>query len=271
MRPKLISLTDAISTIPDGAIVALGGNTLHRGPCAAVHEIVRQGKRGLTVVKTAGAYDVDLLAGTGCAVAAACGFVGFETEFGMAPSYRRAVESGTMTAQEHACYTVIAGLRAAAQGVPFMPVAGMFGSDLIDARAFQVMVDPYSGANTIVVPRLRPDVAIVHVHEADELGNAVIEGTRFEDVLMAQAATRVIVTAERIVDGSSFAADPIRVAIPSFLVDHVVEATRGAWPLSCSGLYDADANYLHAYLHASRDEASLRAFVDDRIHAAAFA
>jgi len=269
MRDKRTTLAEAIAAIPDGARLALGGNTLHRGPSAAVHELVRQGKRGLEIVKTAGAYEVDLLCGVGGAASVAVGFVGFETVFGMAPSYRRAVESGAVEAKEHACYTVIAGLRAAIQGVPFMPIAGMTGSDVPAARGFQTMVDPYTGAAVVVIPALIPDVAILHVQEADAQGNARIVGTRFEDVLMAQAARRVIVTAEKIVDGASFEAAPETVAIPGFLVDAVVEASGGAWPCSCAGLYDYDAGYLAAYVAASRDSATLRAFVAERIVGAA--
>jgi len=265
MRDKRTTIADAIALVPDGARVALGGNTLHRGPGAAVHELVRQGKRGLEVVKTAGAYDIDLLCGTGVAASASVGFVGFETVFGMAPSYRRAVETGAVEAKEHACYTVIAGLRAAIQGVPFMPIAGMTGSDVPAARGFHRLADPYTGAEVVVIPALVPDVAIVHVHESDAQGNARVLGTRFEDVLMVQAARRVILTAERIVDGASFEASPESVAIAGFMVDAVVEAPGGAWPTSCAGLYDYDAAYLAEYVAASRDETSFRRFVEERV------
>lgn len=265
MRDKLITLADAIASIPDGARLALGGNTLHRGPGAAVHELVRQGRRGLEVVKTAGAYDVDLLCATGCAASVAAGYVGFEAPLGMAPGYRRAVEGGRVEAREHACYTVIAGLRAAIQGVPFMPVAGMGGSDVPALRGFRWLEDPYTGAEVVVVPALAPDVAIVHVQEADARGNARIVGTRFEDVLMVEAARRVIVTAERIVDGAAFEAAPEATAIAGFMVDAVVEAPGGAWPFSCAGVYDADAAFLAAYVAAGRDEAGLRRFVEEQV------
>ena len=114
MPDKRRSLEGVIATIEDGSRVALGGNTLHRAPVAAVHELVRQQKRGLELVKTAGAYDVDLLCAMGCVAAVSAGFVGYENVFGLAPLYRRAVEAGRVEAREHACYTVIAGLRAAA-------------------------------------------------------------------------------------------------------------------------------------------------------------
>ena len=187
----------------------------------------------------------------------------------MAPGYRRAVERGALVVNEHACYTVIAGLRAAIQGVPFMPIAGMFGSDLLAARGFRTVADPYTGQDGRRGAGAPPDVAIVHVQEADEEGNARIVGTRFEDVLMAQAARRVIVTAERIVDGAAFEAAPETVAIPGFLVDAVVEAPRGAWPCSCAGEYDFDAEYLAAYVAASKDETALRRFVEERMLATA--
>jgi glutaconate CoA-transferase subunit A len=265
MSDKRATLTDAIATVPDGAQIALGGNTLHRGPGAAVHEIVRQGKRGLEIVKTAGAYDVDLLCAAGCVAAVSAGFVGYETPFGMAPAYRKAVESGVVEAREHACATVIAGLRAAIQGVPFMPVAGLHGSDLPAARGFRAVADPYSDTTVYVVPALVPDVAILHVQEADAAGNGRILRTRFEDVLMAQAARRVILTAEQILDGSTFAEAPESVAIPSFLVDTVVAAPGGAWPFSCAPHYGYDDAYLAAWVAAARDPDTTRDFIASHV------
>jgi glutaconate CoA-transferase subunit A len=100
MPGKVVSLTEAIKAIPDGATVALGGNTIHRSPCAAIHEVIRQGKKGLTLVKTAGAYDVDVLCGNGAADAVLAAYVGFEN-FGLAPRFRKAVESGRVKLYEH--------------------------------------------------------------------------------------------------------------------------------------------------------------------------
>ncbi|MCC6313851.1 MAG: CoA transferase subunit A [Thermomicrobiales bacterium] len=265
MSDRRTTLRAAIAAIPDGATVALGGNTLHRVPCAAVHEIVRQGKRGLQLVKTAGAYDVDLLCAAGCAEAVAAGFIGFETPFGMAPAYRRAVESGAVEAREHVCASVIAGLRAAIQGVPFMPLAGMTGSDLPAARGFRFVADPYGGPAVVAIPAITPDVAIVHVQETDAAGNARIVGSRFEDVLMAQAARRVIVTTERIVPRI----DADLVAIPGFLIDAVVEAPGGAAPCSCAGEYDYDADALGDWIAAAKTADGARQWIDARLLAPA--
>ena len=267
MADKRRSLAEAVATIPDGSCVALGGNTLHRAPAAAVHELIRQRKQQLELVKTAGAYDIDLLCGAGAASVVSAGFVGYETVFGLAPMYRRAVEVGAVEAREHACYTIIAGLRAASQGVPFMPLNGLQGSDLVGLRGFASVRDPYSDSDqdVIVVPAIVPDVALIHVHEADQEGNARIVGSVFEDALMARAARRVILTAERIVDRADLAAEPERTTIPGFLVDAVVEAPRGAWPTSCAGLYQYDEQFIADLLAESGDPHRLARFVDARI------
>ena len=100
MADKVVSLAEAVSLIDNGATVALGGNTIHRSPCAALAQMIRQGKKDLTVVKTAGAYDVDLLCGAGLVRAVIAAYVGFEN-FGLAPRFRRGVESGAVKLHEH--------------------------------------------------------------------------------------------------------------------------------------------------------------------------
>ena len=100
MTDKVVSLGEAVRRINDGSTVALGGNTIHRSPCAAIAEMIRQGKKGLTLVKTAGAYDIDVLCGTGVAGAVLAAYVGFEN-FGLAPRFRRAVEAGRVKLYEH--------------------------------------------------------------------------------------------------------------------------------------------------------------------------
>jgi glutaconate CoA-transferase, subunit A len=262
MHDKRITLEAAAALVTDGMTVAAGGNLLHRGPFALVRELARHGRRDLEIVKTAGAYDVDLLAAAGCLRAASCGFVGFESEFGLAPSFRRAVEAGQVEAREHACYSVIQGLRAAAYGLPFMPAAGFDGSDLPAARGFRRVADPYTGVEVVAIPPIRPDVALIHVPEADSTGNARILGTRFEDEILLRAARTVIVTTERIVPADDLARQPELTAVPGFLVSAVVEAPGGAWPGSCYPLYDYDPAAVRDYLAAARDPERLRAYLE---------
>lgn len=265
MRSKLTTLDEAIAAIPSGSRIAFGGNTFHRGPGAAVHELVRQGKTDLELVKTAGSYDIDLLCAAGVASSVSAGYVGYETVLGMAQAFRRTVQGGRVVSKEHACYTVIAGLRASIQGVPFMPVAGLVGSDLLSARDFRMVADPWTGEEVVAVPALRPDVALIHVHEADQLGNAVIEGSLFEDLLMIQAARTVILTAERIVDGSLFESVHGRANVSSLYVTAVVEAHHGAWPFGMFGLYEPDLGFMQRFTEVAADDAAASAFISREI------
>ena len=238
---KICGLAEAIGSIPDGAMVGLGGNTLNRAPMAAVREIIAQGKRGLRLVKTAGGLDIDQLCGAGCAATVDAGFISCESEFGLAQHYRRAVQKGEVVAHEHACYTVISALRAASYGIPFMPVRGLQVSDLRKVNDyFRDVTDPFGGETLAAVQALAPEVSILHVQEADARGNGRIWGPVYEDALLARASGRVILTAERIVGDGYFASQREKPQIPGFLVSHVVHVPRGAAPCCCPEEYGVD-------------------------------
>lgn len=259
---KVVSLEDAVALVRDGETLALGGNLLHRIPAAFARALARAGRRRLEVVKTAASYDVDLLCAAGAVSAVHAGYVGYETA-GLAPAYRKAVESGAVAAREHACTTVIAALRGAAFGVPFQPVAGLEGSDLPAARGWRRLADPYgSGADVVVVPAIRPAWAVLHVHAADPDGNGRILGAPYEDLLMARAAKRVILTTESVVDSGALAAQPELTQVPGFAVAAVVHAPRGAWPGSCHGLYEVDAAAVAEWLAVAPEPARLPAYLE---------
>ncbi len=259
---KQIDLAAAAALVRDGQTVALGGNLMHRAPNAFARELARQRRRSLHLIKTAGAYDVDLLCAAGCVAAVSAGFVGFENEFGLAPNYRRAVESGHVEAREHACYTAIMSLRAAAFGLPFMPVAGFGGSDLPTARGFRTVTDPYSGEQVLTVPRIQPDWAVLHVPVADAQGNGRILGSECEDVLMSQAARGVVLTAERIAAPGELEQQPELQKIAGFLVTAVVLAPAGAWPGSCYPCYDYDPAAIRDYLALGADSDALDRYLE---------
>ncbi len=259
MPEKLLSLPEAAGLVRDGDMLALGGNSLTRTPAAFVRELARQGRSGLRLVKTAGAYEVDLLCAAGAVAEVHAGYIGFENLFGLAPAYRRGVEGGTVRPVEHACYTVIAGLRASAYGLPSQPVAGLQGSDVPGLTGFRRVEDPYTGERVYMIPRIRPRWAIVHVQHADPEGNARIEGGVFEDVLMTRAAEGVILTAERIVETAFFEARPERTSVPAFMVRAVVRAPGGAAPGACFSFYDTDEEAVASYIEASASPEGLRA------------
>ncbi|SET24818.1 glutaconate CoA-transferase subunit A [Natronincola peptidivorans] len=260
-KGKLVSIEDAVQLIKDQDTIALGGNVLHRSPHAFVREMARQGRKNIKAVKTAGAHDIDLLCAFDVIQEVSAGFISYETEYGLAQHFRKAVEGGRVEAKEHACYTVIAGLRASVYGVPFMPVRGMVGSDLISARGFKTVEDPYTGETVVAVERIRPDWAILHVQQADIEGNAKIIGPKYEDVLMSRAAKNVIITAERIVNSETLEKLPELTDVPGFLVKAVVHVPGGGKPGTCAGMYDLDKASLDKFKQLKTEE-ELRDYLD---------
>lgn len=262
---SITGLSELAAAVDDGATVAVGGKTLHRAPMAFVRELVRAGTDDLTLIGLANSLDVDLLCASGQVSGVHYGYVGFEW-LGLAPNFRRAAETGTIEPFEGTCYSVATMLRAAKQGVPFLPVGGLEGSDLLDHNPeLDRVADPFTGERVTAVRAVRPDVAVVHVSEADRAGNARVDGADLTEGLLARAADTVLVTAERVVDTEAFTADPERTAIPGFLVDGVAEVSYGAHPLSNPGKYDYDTDHLRSYLEYSPSQ--VEAYISDTIGA----
>jgi glutaconate CoA-transferase, subunit A len=148
--------------------------------------------------------------------------------------------------------TLVAGLRAAAYGIPFQPVGGVHGSDLADLNGWRKIKDPYgSGREVYVIPAIRPDVAVIHAREIDENGNARVLGSPFWDHPLTRAAKRVLITAERLVSPEALAAQPELTLVPGFMVEAAAIVPHGAWPGSLHPLYEVDYPAVEAYL---RDE-----------------
>lgn len=145
--------------------------------------------------------------------------------------------------------TLVAGLRAAGYGVPFQPVGGVHGSELAALNGWQAIRDPYgSGQEVYVIPAISPDVAVIHVHEIDELGNARVYGSPFWDHAITRAAKRVLVTAEKLVSTEALSAQPELTLIPAFMVEAAAVVPNGAWPGSMPNAYDIDYPGVESYL-----------------------
>jgi len=153
-------------------------------------------------------------------------------------------------------------MQAASLGIPFQPIRGLWGTDVASASGFVAVRDPYSGEDVYVVPRIRPDWAVLHVHEADEQGNARLHGSPGYDLVMAEAAGRVILTVERIIPVEESSAHPEWTKIPGIFVTAVVSAPRGAYPCGCMPDYDVDAKGIDAYLTATGSAESLRDYLN---------
>lgn len=252
---KVIKLKDAINNVNAGDTIAFGGNVLHRVPMAFVRELARKGTRDLKIVKTAGAHDIDLLCAMGNVYSVDAGFVSYESKFGLATHYRRGVQSGEVKGNEHACYTVISALRGAMMNVPFMPVHGLKSGDLLlENDYFLVVEDPFSGEAVTLVKSITPDVAVIHVQECDEKGNAKIYGPKFEDVLISRSAKKVILTTESIVHTTKMNLQHESIDIPSFLVSAVVHTPKGASPCSCFKKYGIDEKAIQSFIAMKEQE-----------------
>jgi len=172
-----------------------------------------------------------------------------EGNFGLAPWYRHAVETHALELEEHACATLTAGLRAAAFGVPFQPVGGVHGSDLIELNGWAAIRDPYgSGRTTVVIPAIRPDFAVVHANEITSNGDARVFGTTHWDRIMTRAAASVLVVAEKLVPQDAFRARPELTVVPGFMVRAAAVVPHGAWPGSCWPDYGVDYQAVADYL-----------------------
>jgi len=249
MASKIMSLEAMVARVPDGASLALGGSFLHRGPFAFVRELIRQGKRDLEIVKQSPGYDIDILCRAGCVKKARAGIVAMEGNFGLAPWYRKAVEKKQIVLEEHACMTLTAGLRASAFGVPFQPVGGVHGSDLAALNKWASIKDPYgSGEDVWVIPAIKPDIAVIHANEVNELGDTRIYGTYNWDRIMTRAAKQVFVIAEKLDSVESFQKVPELTLVPSFMVQAMSIVPNGAWPGSCWPLYEVDYPAVEEYM-----------------------
>jgi len=249
---KRCSITQLVARIHSGDCLAIGGGLSWREPMAALRELIRQNIKDLTLVGSAHGIDVDLLCGAGSVATCAESYVGFEQDFGMAINYRRACEAGVLKAGDNCCYTLVQQLRAAIQGLPFMPIRSVQGTDFLKLHPeFKTMVCPFTGEQLVLVPALKPDVALIHAHYADEHGNLYIEGPPVADILFAKAAKKVIATVEEIIPNQELANKGV--TIPYFYVTAISEVAYGAHPTSCYPRYAYDREHTKHYYQAAKN------------------
>lgn len=221
-------MDELVSSIRKDDLIAFGGGGIQRKPVAAAAAIARSALSDLDIASFLGGPEVDLLIGMGKVRRLHFAFVGFDS-FGLAPNFRAARQRGELEIVEYSEGLMMTAYEAAAKRLPFLPSRFGLGTDIVDTPTspFRQFSCPLSGEQLLAVPPLAPDVAIIHVNEADEAGNALIHSDAFADMLLVQAASRVILTAERIVDAIPGERRARSTFVSRLWVDHVVEAPRG--------------------------------------------
>ncbi|MFZ1954087.1 MAG: CoA-transferase [Desulfobacterales bacterium] len=265
---KLTGLPEAVSSlVPDGSAVALGTAQETLIPFAAGHEIIRQRKLGLTLIGPISDILFDQIIGAGCVNKIRAAWVG-NVITGSGYNFRRAVESGHITVEDHSILTLVTALTAGKMGLPFMPTGTALGSDLYRTNPnLKTMVCPFTGRKLTAVRAIQPDVTIIHAQRSDEYGNAHVWGNMGVTREACLAGRSVIVTAEEIVAPEIISSDPNRVVTPGLRVGAVVHVPWGAHPSPAPGHYNRDHRAFLEYRDASRTEEAfrrwLKKWVDD--------
>ncbi|MBI1203850.1 MAG: CoA synthetase [Rhodopseudomonas sp.] len=242
------SLDDALGIIADGCMLVVP-REVSGVPMAATRALIRRGIRNLHLVALpTSSLQADMLIGAGCIATLETSAVSLG-EFGPAPRFSAAITGRTIKMMDATCPALHAALQASEKGVPFMPLRGLIGSDVLKYRDdWKVVDNPFGGDDPIVLlPALKPDVALFHAPMADRFGNVWI-GRQRELVTMAHAAAHSVVTVEAIHDGNLLE-DPLYAAgcLPGFYVDSIAVVERGAWPLPLPDRYKADGAHIAEY------------------------
>ncbi len=252
--------------IPDGSYLAVGGFGTNRIPTEILHEILRARRKGLGFLGHTSTHDFEILCAGNClARVDAAYIVGLEAR-GLSPAARRVIQSGKVEVCEWSNHALSVRLRAAADGLPFGLARSMLGTDTFRRSAAKVVECPFTGMKLAALPACSPDVAVVHVHEADVCGNARILGITSADMELVRAAKRVIVTAERIIETDDIRSRPEATSIPFYLVDAVVHSPYGSYPGNMPYEYFSDEDHLAAWLKAEKDPEVFEAFLEKHIY-----
>ncbi len=237
--PKLMSEKEAIEKfVSDGDYLLYECNYLQRGPASLIREVIRQKKVELWVGAKFTWVAAALLVGGGCVSKLDVGF------FLFGPTVEQVIREGKVKAYEYSNVVMTNRIMAGAMGLPFIPVRSLGGTDTFTHSGAKLINDPYTGEPITIVPALNPDVALIHVHQADVFGNARIFGTGISHQEAALASKKVIVSTEEIIDTDEIRRDPARTTIPYYVVDAVVHAPFGAYPGEMQGRYASDVPHV---------------------------
>ena len=262
------TIEEALAPITDGCMLAVAREQSGVA-MAATRTLLRRGVRRLHLVTLpASSLQADLLIGAGAIETLETSAVSLG-EFGPAPRFTAAVRAGAIKMKEATCPALHAAFQAAEKGVPFMPLRGLIGSDLTAHRPDWKVIDNPFGHNDpiVLLPAIRPDVALFHAALADRVGNVWIGRDR-ELATMAHAAATTVVTVEKIQEENLFDDPGLAAgALGAFYVDRVALAPQGAWPLALADHYAADTLHLAEYVRMAASEEGFARYLELYVHA----
>ena len=267
MTNKVIDLKSAINKlVKDGDYLGIGGFGMDRIPASALHEIVRQKKRHLTMAGHTATHDGQILCAGGCVDKIDAAYVVGIELLGLSPNYRRAFQENKVQVTEWTNATLAWRYKAAAMGLSFLPVRTMLGTETMKhSRAIEYKC-PFTGEIYALVPACSPDVSIIHVPRADKYGNCQIDGIIVSDIDLAKASKKVIITTEEIISTDEIRKEPERTVIPYYLVDAVVHIPYGSYPGNMPGKYYLDVEHINEWIKAEKDEKELETFLKKYIY-----
>ena len=268
LQDKVMDVAEAVGLfVHDGDYLASGGFGANRIATAPLHEILRRGRKDLGFAGHTTTHDFQILVAGNrggrklVARVDAAYIVGLEAR-GLSPNARRVMQSGEIEVCEWSNYALACRFRAAASGVPFIPMRSMMGTDTFAASAAREIVCPFTGRTLAAIPALYPDVSLIHVHESDCFGNCRIKGITVADLDLARASKRLIVTCERLISNREIRRDPNSTSIPSFCVDAVCEVPGGSYPGNMPLEYFSDEEHLSEWLEVEKGDKAFGEFLD---------
>jgi glutaconate CoA-transferase, subunit A len=264
-RDKRITADDAVAELRDGMTIGIGGWGSRRKPMALVRAILRSSVTDLTLVSFGGP-DVGLLCSAGRIRELIFGFVSLDS-IAYDPWFGRVRQAGTIAVRELDEGMLVAGLRAAAQRLPFVPIRAGLGSDVLtNDPSLRTVRSPYDdGQELVAMPALNLDAAFVHLNRADRHGNAAYLGPDpYFDDLFCLAAQRRFLSCEQVLSTVALTAQapPQALLLNRMMVDGVVEVPGGAHFTSCVPDYERDEAFQQEYATAAKDDAAWAAFAD---------
>ena len=264
--PEFTSLRDAVSAlVGDGTVVAMEGFT-HLIPFAAGHEVIRQGRKNLTLIRMTPDLIYDQMIGMGCASRLVFSWGG-NPGVGSLHRFRDAIQKGwpsPLAIEEHSHADMAARYQAGASGLPFAVLRGYLGSDIpAHNKSISTVACPFTGEVLAATRALNPDVAIIHAQKADRKGNVLIEGITGIQKEAVLSASKAIVTVEEIVDRLD--APMNACVIPGWVVNFICEVRGGAYPSYAQGYYQRDNAFCKRWDSISRDRSTFKAWMEKHV------